>query len=61
MAYRISAMSSFLRTVLVISVMGFTILPCGSVLTVITLQLLPFVPSSVLGRCKPVKVYHHHP
>jgi hypothetical protein len=61
MAYRISAISSFVRAVLVTSVMGYSILPRGSILTVITLQLLPFIPSSSLVRCKPVQVYHHHP
>jgi hypothetical protein len=42
-AYRHTAISSP-RAVLVTSVIGLAILPCGSFLTVITLQLFPLLP-----------------
>jgi hypothetical protein len=43
-AYRHNVISSFLRAVLVMSVIGLVFLPHGSVLMVIILQLLPLIP-----------------
>jgi hypothetical protein len=44
MAYRHTAISYFLRAVLVAPVIGLAFLPRGSVLKVITLKLLPLLP-----------------
>jgi hypothetical protein len=68
MAYRHTSISSFLRAVLVTSIIGLTPLPRGSDLMVITLKLLlllpplrPLVLSNSLIRCEPVQAYHHEP
>jgi hypothetical protein len=43
-AYRCTVISSFLRTVLAMSVIGLGFLPCGTVFTVITPKLLLLLP-----------------
>jgi hypothetical protein len=52
---------SFPTAVFVTSVVSLAFLPCGSVLAMITVQLLPLLTplGLFLIRCEPIHVYHH--
>jgi hypothetical protein len=67
-AYRCTAIFSFLRAVLVTSVIGLTFLPLWfgshsdySQTAPTAPSLRPLIPSGSLIRCQSVQVYNHHP
>jgi hypothetical protein len=67
MAYRSTAISSFLRTVLTMSVIDLTFLPVAQLFHGVYSPPTPAAPalkplnlSGSLTRCKSVQFYHHH-